>query len=103
MNGKKNRITYCQDYAIFTVFTYIYFLLIVKDLCESQNISVKFPCAIVVYLCLSSGDLILSVTVFPFYSYFCVLISLSLSTYPHSLMSYNRPGLNANLGNCFPS
>ena len=29
--------------AIFTVFTYIYSLLIEKDLCEYRNLSVKFP------------------------------------------------------------
>jgi hypothetical protein len=39
------------------MFTYIYSLLIDKDLCESQNISIKFLCALSVYSCLSSEDL----------------------------------------------
>ena len=33
------------------------FSLIENDLCECPNISVKFPGALLVYLCLSSGDL----------------------------------------------
>ena len=42
---------------IYCVFTYIYSHLIDRDLCESQNVSVKFICALLVHLCLSSGDL----------------------------------------------
>ena len=41
---------------LYGVFTYIS-RLIEKDLYESRNISFKFPCALFVYLCLSSGDL----------------------------------------------
>ena len=39
------------------MFTYIYSLLIEKDLYESQNVTYKILCALVVYLCLSSRDL----------------------------------------------
>ena len=40
--------------AIFTVCSHTFTLLIEKDICDHQNISVKLSC---VYLCLSSGDL----------------------------------------------
>jgi hypothetical protein len=64
-------VTWCHHYS---VFTYIYSLVIEKDLCEYRNISVKFLCALLVYLCLSSRDLfIFSVRVSPFYSYLCVI------------------------------
>jgi hypothetical protein len=50
------------------VFTYIYSCLIEKGICESRNLSVKFP---YVYLYLSSGGhFIFLIRVFPFYSYF---------------------------------
>ena len=54
--------------AIFTVFTYIYRLVIDKDLRECQNVSVNFPCA------LSPTDLLIFfyVRFIFFYSYFCV-------------------------------
>ena len=39
------------------MFTYIYSLLIEKDICDCRNVSIKFPC---VYMCLSSGDLFIS-------------------------------------------
>ena len=56
---------------LYRVFTYIYSLLIEKDLHEYWNGSVKFMC---VYLSLSSGDLfIFSVWVSLFYSYFCYI------------------------------
>ena len=35
----------CQVHHLYCVFTYIYSLMIKKDLCEYQNVSVKFPCA----------------------------------------------------------
>jgi hypothetical protein len=38
-----------------SVFTYIYYLLIKKDLRECRNLLVKFPC---VSMCLSSGHLL---------------------------------------------
>ena len=48
-----------------------YSLLIDRDLCENRKVSIKFPCSLLVYLCLSSGDLfIFSIRVYPFYSYF---------------------------------
>ena len=53
---------------LYHVFTYIYFLLIKKDICDWRNVSVNFPC---VCVCLSSGDLfIFSVRVSSFFSYF---------------------------------
>ena len=39
----------------YLVFTYIYTILIQKDICDCRNVSVKLPC---VYVCLSSGDLL---------------------------------------------
>ena len=53
------------------MFTYIHSLLIEKDDCDRQNISIKFPC---VCMCLSYGDLFNS---FPL---FCVVPILS---YPY--------------------
>ena len=41
---------------LYCVFTNIYSLLIDKDLCESKKISIKFPSALLVYMCLSSGN-----------------------------------------------
>ena len=56
------------------VCTYIYSLLIEKDPCECWNISVKFVCALFIYLYLSSRELfIFSVSFSSFYSYFCVI------------------------------
>ena len=56
--------------SLYGLFTYIYSLLIDKDLYESQNVSIKFSCALLVYLYLSSRELfIFSVRVSPFYSY----------------------------------
>ena len=61
-----NQITVCSH-------TFILFWL-KNDLCESQNLSIKIPCALLAKLCLSSGDLfIFSVRVSPFYSYVCTL------------------------------
>ena len=60
--------------------TYIYSLLVEKDLCEFWNISVKFLCALLVYLCLSLGDLSILLVRFPFlYSHFCAIGNLALS------------------------
>ena len=44
----------------------------------SRNISIKFP-ALLVYLCLSSGDIIFSVRVSPFYSYFYAIRTSAFS------------------------
>ena len=50
-----------------------------KLLCESKRTD-KFSCAILFYLCLPFGDLLFfSVRAFPFYSYFCVIHTSSLS------------------------
>ena len=60
-------ITWCH---LNHVFTYIYCLVIEKDICDSQNVSVKFQC---VYVCLSLGDLfIFLVRVSSFFSYSCL-------------------------------
>ena len=59
------------QHHLYCVFTYIYSLLIEKDICDCQNVSVKLPC---VYVCLSSGDLfIFSVRVSSCFSYFFVI------------------------------
>ena len=68
---------------LYCLFTYIYSLLIEKDFCEGQNLSVKFLCALLVYLCLSFGNLIFFLVTFStFYCYFCVfrILTLSFST-----------------------
>ena len=53
---------------LYLVFTYIYYLLIEKDMCSHQNISIKFQC---VCMCLSSRDyFIFLIRVFPFFSHF---------------------------------
>ena len=58
-------------HRIYHVFTYIYSLLIEKDICDRRKISAKLLC---VCICLSSGDLfIFSIRVSSFYSYFFVL------------------------------
>ena len=55
------------------MFTYIYSILIKKDICDRQNVPVKFPC---VCVCLLSRDLFFFWQEFPiscvdtFYSYF---------------------------------
>ena len=77
---KTFKISLCFDKFyrdLYCMFTCIYSCLIDKDLCESRNISIKFPCVILVYLCFSSGDLfIFSLRVNPFlfllvsYTYF---------------------------------
>jgi hypothetical protein len=45
--------------------SYNYSLLIKKDACECRNVSVKFPCTLLVYLYLLSGDLF-TFSSFPF-------------------------------------
>ena len=73
---------------LYCVFTYIYFLLIEKNLFECRNILVKFPCALFVYLCLSSEDLLIfSVRVSLFYSY-SVLSMLLNFPFPCGLKCY---------------
>jgi hypothetical protein len=80
--------THCESGAIFTVCShiFIYSLLIEKDLCECQNISVKFQC---VYLCLLIGDLFIClVRVSSFYFYLCVIRILVLSLVRWSLIMF---------------
>ena len=61
----------------FSEFTYIYSLLIKKDICVHWNVSVK---VLFVYVCLSSGDLLIfSVRVSSLFSYSCVIPTLVIS------------------------
>ena len=69
------RVNVCQHTVKMTprycVFTYIPGLLIEKDICDCQNISVTVLC---VHVCLSAGDLfIFLVRVSSLFSYFCVI------------------------------
>ena len=58
---------------------YIYSLLINKDLCESQNVAIKFPRALSVYLCLSSREILI----------FLVRVSLFISTFVLSVLAFS--------------
>jgi hypothetical protein len=53
--------------TIFVVCSHIYSLLLEEDLCECQNISAKFPCVLLVYLYLSSGDFLVFSVSFPLF------------------------------------
>ena len=71
---KKKMKRWCH---LYTVFTYIYSLLIEKDLQEHWKISVKFPH---IYMFHSSRGLSFSsVRNSPFQSYFCVIHTLEIS------------------------
>ena len=48
-------VTWCHLYS---EFTYIYFLLIEKDLHECRNVSVKFTCVLFCAFCLETTSLI---------------------------------------------
>ena len=64
-DGSYLKLTWCHLYC---VFTYIYSLLIEKDIYDCWNVLVKLPC---VYVCFSSRDLfIFLVRVSSFFSYF---------------------------------
>ena len=66
-------------HLLYYEFTHIYSLLTEKDLCTESNVSIKFPCALLIYLCLSSRNLLIfSVRVSPFYSYFYNVLYLHL-------------------------
>ena len=80
-------------HLIFTVFTHIYSLLIDKDLCESRNISIKCPCALLVYLCLSSRDpsiffskFHLFIPTFLCYPYFGPFYTCSIQNKDHNIL-----------------
>ena len=45
------------------------FLLTEKDLCECRNVKIKFLSALLLYLCLSSGELLIFLCVSPFVCY----------------------------------
>ena len=63
-------------YHLSRVFTYIYSLLIEKDISDHQNISVKLLC---VYVCLSSGDLFI-------FFYSCCIIHTLVLSFPFDLI-----------------
>ena len=66
--------TWC---CLYRVFTYIYSLLIEKNICDHQNILAKLSC---VYVCLSTTDLfIFSVRVSSFFSYFFLMSQKSIN------------------------
>ena len=67
--------TMCHFYR---VFTYVYSLLIEKDICDCQNIQNKFPCVCVCVPFLRRS-LHFSVRVFPFFPIFYVIRTLVLS------------------------
>ena len=74
----------------FTVCSNINSLLIDEDLCEIRNVSIKLPCALLVHLCLSSGDLfVFSVRFSYFYSYFCYLYFGTFLFYVFSFLEEN--------------
>jgi len=85
VSGWKAHINTCDMWChLYCVFSYIYSLLIERDICDCWNVSVKLLC---VYVYLSSEDLfIFSVRVSSFFSYFCVMrIYLSWSQFTPSL------------------
>ena len=66
----QKRVNVKTWHCFYPMFTYIYFLLIEKDISDRWNISIKLPC---VCVHLSSGDLfIFSVRVSSFFSYFLI-------------------------------
>ena len=77
----QKRVNVCEHMVkaaprLYHVFTYIYSLLIKKDISDHQNVLFKLLC---VYVCLSSrGFFIFSVRVFSFFTYFCVIRTLVL-------------------------
>ena len=70
----------------FGVFTYIYCLLIGKEICDCQNVSIKVPC---VYMYLSPGDFygFLSKS---FLFLFLLLCYLRFGTFTFHVVSYLR-------------
>ena len=56
MNTEK-RWLHVTSYSLYVHIAYIYSPLIEEDLREDRNVLVKFLCDLLVYLCLSSGDL----------------------------------------------
>ena len=51
---KNEQVPRRKAHQLYCMFISIYSLLIDNDLCKSQNASIKFLCACLVYLCLSS-------------------------------------------------
>jgi hypothetical protein len=63
---------------LYHVFTYFYFLLIEKDICDCRNVSVNLPYVV----CFSLGDLFtFLVKVSPFFSYFYAIRTSVLSLF----------------------
>ena len=82
-----NYISPLTSINFYCVFTHMYSLLIDKDFRESQNVSIKFVCDLLAYLCLTSGDLfVFPVRVSPFYSYFFVISTSVVSFSTWSLL-----------------
>ena len=89
LRGQGSRVSWRH---LSCMFTYVCSLLIDEDLYESWKVSIKFPCALLVYFCLSLGDLLIFLLeVTPFYSNFliCILqyffswsIYIQLQTFP---------------------
>ena len=74
-----------QTLHLYRIFTYIYSLLIEKDICNRRNISVKLLC---VYVCLSSGDHFIFWISFLFLSCCYVIHTSVLSLSKWSLMTF---------------
>jgi hypothetical protein len=73
--NQKTQQKLSHDAIFYRVFTYIYPLLIEKDICDRQSVSVKLPC---VYVCLSSKYLfilLIRVSLFLCYPYFSIVLS----------------------------
>ena len=75
---------------MYYVFTYIYSLLIEKDLCECQSMSVKFLCAFSFYSFQSDTSLFFGKR-FPFLFLFCAIptLVLSLPTWSSSYLDWS--------------
>ena len=83
--GMKRVKTYWMHF--YCVLSCIYSLLVERNPCECWNVSVKFPCTLLVYLCLSSADLFIF-----FYKssslLFLFLCCLYFCTFPFHVVSF---------------
>jgi hypothetical protein len=68
---------------LYCVFTYIFSLLIEKDICVFRKFSVKLTC---VYVCFSSGDLFIF-SIYFLFSYSCFILTFVLSPSKWSIYS----------------
>ena len=91
----KDGATWVTWHHLYCVFTYSYSLLIEENICDCRNVSVRLPC---VYLCISSGDLLIfSARVSSFYSYFCVIHNSVLSPSTRTTLSSHSSTKNTTL------